>query len=282
MLKFKLHPLFIVFGIYFALTGKVFSFLIYTLCALIHEMGHYSASEKLGYKLNKIVLMPYGAIISGNATELSFKDEIKVALSGPLVNLIVALFFIATWWLFPAVYPFTEEIVIANVSLVLINLLPCYPLDGGRFLLATLSLKFKRQTAIKIVKILGVALGVILLALFFYSIAVKVNFTILFFSLFILVGSLVGSREGEYVKIYQNLTYKRVKEPKTIKEIVVDGEQKVKSLYPLLNGEYYYTLTVLNGKSESKISGEELFTMLGLSSPYDTVNFAIKKVHEIS
>ena len=47
----KVHPLFIIFGIYFAFTGKVFSFISYTLCACIHELGHSIVAEKLGYRL---------------------------------------------------------------------------------------------------------------------------------------------------------------------------------------------------------------------------------------
>ncbi len=282
MLKFKLHPLFIVFGIYFAFTGKVFSFIIYTLSALLHELGHYSASEKLGYKLNKIVLMPYGAIITGNATDLRYKDECKIALSGPFVNFLVAVFFTAIWWVFPVTYPFTEEIVIANFSLAVINLLPCYPLDGGRFLLATLSLKLDRIKAVKIVKCLGVFFSVFLFALFVYSITIKVNYTILFFALFIFLGVTFNKGGGEYIKIYQNLSFKPVTAPIEVKEIAVQGNNQIKTLYPLLNGEYYYKVAVINGDKIAVVSGEELYAMLSVSSPYETINFAIKKVHEFS
>ena len=47
-MKFSIHPLFFVFGLYFALTGKVFLFLTATLTALLHEFGHALAAEKLG------------------------------------------------------------------------------------------------------------------------------------------------------------------------------------------------------------------------------------------
>lgn len=281
MLKFKLHPLFIVFGIYFAFTGKVFSFIIYTLSATLHELGHYSASEKLGYKLNKIVLMPYGAIISGNVTDLRYKDECKVALAGPLVNFLVAVFFTAIWWVFPFTYAFTEEIVIANFSLAVINLLPCYPLDGGRFLLATLSLKLDRSVAVKIVKVLGVVFGLILLGLFVYSITIKINYTILFFAFFIFLG-VTFNKGGEYVKIYQNLSFKPVSTPILVKEIAVQGNSQIKTLYPILNGEFYYKVAVVNGDKIAIICGEELYAMLSVSSPYETINCAIKKVHENS
>ena len=48
-LKFKIHPLFFIVGIYFVAIGKVFSFLVYTLCALIHELGHSLMAQKCGY-----------------------------------------------------------------------------------------------------------------------------------------------------------------------------------------------------------------------------------------
>ena len=182
-LKFKIHPLFFVFGLYFALIGKVFSFLIFTLVALEHELGHFFASQKLGYKLNKITLLPYGAIIKGDLLGLKYKDECKIALAGPLINFYTALLFIALWWIFPSLYTYTDVIVFASVSLAVINLLPCYPLDGGRFLYATLSIYFSRKTAKLVVNILGITLSLILMGLFVYSIFTSLNITILFFSL---------------------------------------------------------------------------------------------------
>ena len=139
-LKFTIHPLFFIFGLYFAFIGKVFSFLVYTLVAVMHEFGHFYASSKLGYKLNRIVLMPYGALISGNLEDVSYKDEALIALAGPLVNTITALFFAGLWWFFPSTYPYTELAFFASISIAIINLLPCHPLDGGRFLSSTLSL----------------------------------------------------------------------------------------------------------------------------------------------
>ena len=52
-LKVSIHPLFFIFGLYFALTGKVFSFLIFTLTAVIHEFGHAFVSDRLGYCKNQ-------------------------------------------------------------------------------------------------------------------------------------------------------------------------------------------------------------------------------------
>lgn len=281
-LKFKIHPLFLLFGIYFAFTGKVFSFIIYTLSALLHELGHYVASEKRGYALNKIVLMPYGALLLGNATELTFKDELKVSLAGPLVNLLVAVFFTALWWVFPVTYALTDEIVFANFALFILNLLPCYPLDGGRFLLSLLSLKFRRKTAVKVVRTLGAVLAISLFSLFIYSAFNRINYTLLFFSLFILIGVFYKSKDGEYIKIFSNLTYKPVTKPKVVKRIAVSENEPVKALYPLINGENYYEIAVLSNGGETVIKGEKLYLLLSTQSGYENLKTAIKKVHEIS
>ena len=138
--KVIIHPLFFVFGLYFAFLGKVFSFIIFTLTAVIHELGHAFVADRLGYTLNRIVLMPYGALISGDVENLSYKDECLVALGGPMLNAIIGVVFVAVWWFFPETYAYTDTAVIACFSLAVINLIPAYPLDGGRLLLATLSL----------------------------------------------------------------------------------------------------------------------------------------------
>ena len=276
-LKISIHPLFLLFGIYFALTGKVFSFIVYTLSAVIHEVGHYNQSEKLGYGLKKIVLMPYGALIQGDLDGVKYKDECLIALSGPLYNFFIAVFFIALWWVFPDTYPYTDLIVTANLSLAVINLLPCYPLDGGRFLLATLSLRFERKVARRIVKGLGVAFAVVLLATFIYSIFNAVNFTLLFFSLFMLLGALETAKESEYVKIYNNLTYKKSNGVKEVKKIFINGESEVKGLYKILNGEYYYEIVVDTKFGKVVLDGEELYSILSTASPYDKIEKAIKK-----
>ena len=167
-LKVTIHPLFFIFGLYFAFLGKVFSFLVFTITAVIHEFGHAFVSDRLGYTLNRVVLMPYGALISGDIENISYIDELKVALGGPLINAVIGVFFVACWWFFPETYAYTDTAVFACFSLAVINLIPAYPLDGGRMLLATLSLIINRKTALKITKWIGIILSVILLGLFVY------------------------------------------------------------------------------------------------------------------
>jgi len=147
MVKFKLHPLFLVFACAFIYYGYGLLFLNYIVVLFIHELAHAYIAFKLGYTLKNVTLLPYGAALDGSTTNFKIKDEILVALAGPFINIIIGVIFIAVWWLFPEVYPYTAEFVFANFVTAGFNLLPAFPLDGGRVLLAALSTKFNREKA---------------------------------------------------------------------------------------------------------------------------------------
>ena len=272
-MKVTVHPLFFLFGIYFALTGKVFLFLNFTLTAFIHELAHAYAGESLGYKMNKISLMPYGAVVNGNIDGISYRDEIKVAFAGPLANLCICILFTCFWWLAPESYPYLESVVFTNFCIFAINLLPAYPLDGGRILSATLSLYLPRKKAMLITKILGILLAVILLALFVYSIVVQVvNISLLFFALFVLAGSLQKTKENSYIKTFlaNEFSLKRIKE---CKKLVILNTVTLKELISFTNGDYYFSLEVINAKNQKIASLDYLQTkaLLATYRLYDNI-----------
>lgn len=265
-LKFTIHPLFFIFGLYFAITGKVFSFLAFTISAVIHELGHFFASERYGYALDKIVLMPYGAVIKGDLLDIKLIDEVKIALAGPLINICVWLFCVAMWWRIPSVYPFTELMATSSLYLAVINLLPCYPLDGGRVLFALLSIKLGRKKAKKIAKSLSILLATLLFGLFIYSIFVSINLSLLFFTAFILFG-VFSSYGSNYIRLYSALNFS-VKTFSVIKRVAVNSALPVKQLYRLIDADYYIELVVIDGEKETVISGEKLAKILESASPY--------------
>lgn len=261
-MKVTVHPLFFIFGLYFAATGKVFSFAAFTLCALIHELGHARAAEKCGYKLNRITLMPYGAVISGDISGISYKDEIKVVCAGPMVNLAIYIAIIALWWLFPLTYPYTELAAEANLALFTINLIPAFPLDGGRLLLCTLSLKLKRKTAAAITRTAGIIFSFILLGLFVYSCFFGVNFSLLFFASFIFAGAIHKNPDDGYIRFYEGLSPLTVKRPKRVKTIAAGTDFTVKKFYSLYDGESLYKIMIYSKKSE----------LLGVFEPHEVYN----------
>ena len=125
-------------GIASAFTGDLLLFVAAVLAALEHECAHLIAARRYGYVLDRLVLMPYGAVLSGDLAGMTKREEIVVSVAGPLCNGGTALFFVALWWLFPETYPYTETAASISFSLFLVNLLPAFPLDGGRILLVLL------------------------------------------------------------------------------------------------------------------------------------------------
>ena len=181
------------------------------LVAVQHELAHAFASAKLGYTMRKIVLMPFGAVLEGDLSGITLKDEIIVALYGPLCNLFTAFFFGALWWFHPTMYAYTDTAYYTSLSVALVNLLPCYPLDGGRVLRATLtSTIYKRKgdypkaerTAYTLCKALSITLGALLCAigvlLFFTG---RGNVSACVFGAFLIVGAVQNTKNVSYAKI---------------------------------------------------------------------------------
>ena len=165
-------------GIWYAVSGELFLFILSAVVALQHECAHAFAAYKLGYKLNAIVLMPFGAVIDGDLTEISFKDEIYVALCGPLCNLLTAVFFVALWWFQPTMYAFTDTAYTSSLSIAIVNLFPVYPLDGGRILKYALAAFFSKgkadgqsaeRKAERICKGISLVLSILLFLLFSHT-----------------------------------------------------------------------------------------------------------------
>lgn len=211
---FRLHPLFLLVGVWYAITGELFLFFMSALVAIQHECAHAFASAKLGYKLHKIVLMPFGAIIDADLQGISFKDEIFVALCGPLCNLCTALFFGAIWWFAPTMYAFTDTAFYSSISIALVNLLPAYPLDGGRVLRCALTralLKKYSQAdkaekiADRICRIISLLFSLAMLGSFVLQIMHGIpNITLLAFGLFLCVGA-IGNRDK--LAVYRKIDF---------------------------------------------------------------------------
>lgn len=259
-MTFSLHPLFYIFGLYFAFTGKVFSFLTITFCAVAHEFGHALAAERRGYKLKKITLMPYGAVISGETGGMTAADEIYTVIFGPLVNLFTGLFILALWWLFPMTYPYTELAATANFSLFFVNLLPAFPLDGGRLLLCLLTKPLGRKKAMFLTRAIGVLLSVSLFGLFVCSCFATVNFSLAFFGAFLLSGALEKRPDDRYIRLIEQLSAESVKKARTIKRLAVKQGFTVKDLYAVIDGASLYEIEIYSqsGKLLRKLPPGEL------------------------
>lgn len=242
-----------------------------TLCAVLHEFGHSIVAHKLGYSLNKIVLMPYGALISGDVDGINIIDEIKVAIAGPIVNLAIALLTASLWWFFPNTYAYTDTMYYICLSLAVVNFIPAYPLDGGRVLNCLLTKFFGKKKSRLICNIINIVISVGLLIVFIYSCFVKVNFTILFFSVFIILG--VFSKGASYNKISYSNT-KKLNRGLEIKKVAVLSSCTIKKMISMLDESKFLEFVVYDAKGEhvlANINQEKLYNIFERANIYNKI-----------
>lgn len=268
-INLSVHPLFYPFGFYYALTGRIFEFVIYTVTAVVHELGHSFVAARAGYRLYKITLMPFGAVASGNIDGLKVADEIKIALAGPFINLATGIFFVALWWILPESYAFTDVVAEANFSMALINLLPVFPLDGGRVLSACLTERLGAKRAFTVCKVSGGIFAAALLAGFVATAFYKVNFSLLFFSLFALFGAFGRGKDNKYVKLYTALSAEKLKRGVPYKKQAVDKSVTVKKVMSLLDEASLNEIVVFDGdKPRAVLSQNRLNEILEKADLY--------------
>ena len=253
--------------------GQGLVFLNYLVTICLHELGHYTVSKRLGYRLNNFCLLPQGALVSGEDQFFSYTDEIKIALAGPLVNVFLCICTVSAWWICPLLYSYTEVFAFCNLSTALFNFLPILPLDGGRIVLAFSSSRKKRKAGLKFCNIFGFITAGIFVVLFVYSCFVLFNPTFLIIAIFIVVGIISSSKEFIYVNAFskgvkQNLAKKGIR----VKSVVINENASIVKLIPLLSGHEYNIVYVANDFFE--ITGviheceiENILETHGLSEP---------------
>lgn len=163
-------------------------------CVVLHEMGHALTARRFGIRTQQITLFPIGGVASMERMPDDPKQEIAVALAGPAVNLVIAL----GLWLWLAVTDalfqadqlsvtgglFLHRLMVVNLILAIFNLLPAFPMDGGRVLRATLSLRMDHNRATQTAAKIGQGL-----ALWLGFIGLLYNPFLIFIALFVWIGA---------------------------------------------------------------------------------------------
>lgn len=196
--KIPIHPSFLLLFLWFVFFKNILSFIIFFLVVCAHELGHYFVARKLGYRLNSFYIAPYGVNLNYKEKIFSYKDEILIALAGPTVNIFLSILCVALWWIFPQLYHNFHEFVFESMILALVNLLPCYPLDGGRIFVGILSNNMPRKKAIKIVYSLNYIFSGILFLLFIVTAFINFNPTLCLCASFLLLGVIDSKFESKY------------------------------------------------------------------------------------
>ena len=264
-MKIRLHPLFIVLGLAAAVFGGFPVFIIYALTALLHECGHIFCAARLGFKCEKISLMPYGAAAVCDTEGISHADEIKLALSGPAVNALICIATAGLWWFFPITYAYTDTVFSASAIMFAINLLPAYPLDGGRAVRCLLIRIMPEKAARIFLRVLSGVLAVAFILVFF--LAYK-NISFLVFAVFLFV-SAVFERDTPLSRI--SYKAKKPKRGKEIKHVMLGADSTFKDALRHVDSSKYLIIQFYGDGILDEICEDELFDMLQSKTIYDKI-----------
>ena len=240
-LKFKISPLFIVYVIFFTVLGKTYESFSYIVALVIHEFAHSEEARKRGYTLNGMLITIFGASLKMDVQSMKSEDERAIALAGPLTNLCLAIFCTALWWTFPSTYFFTLDFVWANLSLLIFNLLPVYPLDGGRITLSLLKSRMKEKNAYKVLKILGITISISLVIGSVITLFLGVfNLSLFLVGIFTSISTLFPERKCKYERLYKiGYRHEKLKRGLPVREIAVLPTTTVQNAYKLLSADKY-------------------------------------------
>ena len=246
----SVSPVTFIMAVFFVAFGMAYEFVCSMTAVIVHEFAHAKVAKKLGYALNNIKIMPYGASLNGMA-ELTPKHEIMIAAAGPAVNLVLGLIFAAMWWLIPISYAFTQVFCLCNIYIGVFNLIPVFPLDGGRIMLALLSVRVKRQKAYFVMRIVSIVFGAVMIALFVLSAVYALNPCFLAVGLFMICSALIPDRRSQYYALFAiGGRRKRMSRPIESKSFAVSIDAKVADLIRSLDSDRYCSFDVYDDKLE--------------------------------
>lgn len=215
-MRFRIDLKIFIFLILFYFTKQIQIYAMIMIFAIIHELGHLLAGILMGMKPEKIEIMPFGVSISFKINVKEYNRKIKkgnifeikkiiVALAGPITNFIIIL--ITSNSKLDLIK--SMLIIYTNFLIMIFNLLPIYPLDGGRILKGILHIVLGKRKSEKCINIISkITVTVIttissILILYVHNISIVLIDVYLWY-LVIKEDSIYKNREKIWAKILEN------------------------------------------------------------------------------
>lgn len=229
-------------------------------CVTLHEFGHALVAQRLGIKVQHITLMPLGGVASLERVPDKPLHEFVIAIAGPLVNFVIALILLPlllatgtmgslltasginammTGMSQPGFMNLMTYLFFWNIALGLFNLLPAFPMDGGRILRALLALAVSHVQATRIAVFIGRIMALLLALVGIF----QQNIVLLLIAFFIYM---VGGAEREAVESKSVLRNLKAGEALTPNAVSLYTSERVDRAVDLIMSSYQTDYPVLD------------------------------------
>ncbi|MFB6195091.1 MAG: CBS domain-containing protein [Haloplanus sp.] len=212
-----------------ALTGGVMPWLLglvaatgLFLCVLIHEFGHSLVAMHYGYRIDSITLWLFGGVAQFAEMPEDWKHEFTIAVVGPIVSVALGVLSYVGFRLVPGGVP-TAQFVLAylamtNVALAVFNMLPGFPMDGGRVLRALLARTRPHARATQIAAEVGKLFAVVLAIVGLFA-----NLFLVALAFFIYIGAAGEAQQTVMKAAFQDVTVADIMTPaEELKTVTAD------------------------------------------------------------
>ena len=199
--------------------SQIYSFILIVFLfvfVLFHELAHSVVARRFNIKVRKIILYPIGGVSEIEEIPENPSIEWRMAVAGPLTSIVLGAALLGVYYLFPGIPLFPKSsFVISSGNLLLdlgylnlllgaFNLIPAFPMDGGRVFRALLAERMKFSDATKYAAYIGRIFGILLVVVGFFF-----NFVLILIGVFIYIGA---SEEAEQTIVSTTLASVRVKD----------------------------------------------------------------------
>ena len=265
-------------GVREALGGILFMLLLFA-CVVAHEYGHALTARRYGIHTLDITLLPIGGVARLERMPRDPVQELRVALAGPAVNVVIAAVLFVSLRLTGASTALASfqlvgsglalKLMWVNTTLVAFNLLPAFPMDGGRVLRALLARRMEYVRATRTAANIGQ-----MMAFLFGFLGLFYNPFLLFIALFVYIGA---EAEAQAVQLHVTLEGLPVREVMVTRFVTLGPEEPLsRAVELLLSGAQQDFPVVSNGRLMGILGRRELVSGLREHGPQAPVSSAMR------